>query len=70
MKVKHQVIERAAFAAGLQCNYLSAAVAQVVEGYPLMTEVSEILMPSNQPFRKTCCWKTKLRTKTLFSFRI
>lgn len=32
MKVKHQLIECAAFAAGLQCNYLRAAVAQVVGG--------------------------------------
>lgn len=66
MKVKHQLIERAAFAAELQCNYLRAAVAQVVEGYPLMTEVSEILMPSNQPFRKTCCWKTRSKLGLVF----
>lgn len=66
MKVKHQVIEHAAFAAGLQCNYLRAAVAQVVEGYPLMTEVSEILMPLNQAFRKTCCWKTRSKLGLVF----
>lgn len=68
MKVKHQLIEHAAFAAELQCNYLRAAVAQVVGGrwYPLMTEISEILMPSNQAFRKTCCWKTRSKLGLVF----